>query len=238
MIEWNIQSRSKACQACAKAFADKAPYFTLLFQHRHHLERLDVCPQCWASQYSQGAMDRKGFISFWQGVFNVPPPPPPEPVPKENVESMLRRLCESNEPEHIGVRYVLAVMLERKRLLKIKSQVQEDGQRVFLYEHVRSGDVFSIVDPNLQLDQLEQVQHQVMALLEHGPEALAKPLAPADSTSTTENPSPGVDESPVSDPPDAAEDSTEGPSQGQAHEEMTAVESPKPVVSETADNRT
>ena len=59
-------------------------------------------------------------------------------------------------------------MLERKRLLKIKEQIIRDGQRVFIYEQPGTGDVFTIIDPALQLNQLEQVQHDVAHLLEHG----------------------------------------------------------------------
>lgn len=59
-------------------------------------------------------------------------------------------------------------MLERKRLLKVKEQILREGQRVFIYEQPATGDVFTIADPNLKLDQLEQVQRDVVALLEHG----------------------------------------------------------------------
>jgi len=71
-------------------------------------------------------------------------------------------------------------MLERKRVLKIKEQLVRDGQRVFIYEQPKTGDLFTITDPNLQLDQLEQVQRDVAALLEHGlnPPATEQP-APA-----------------------------------------------------------
>ena len=59
-------------------------------------------------------------------------------------------------------------MLERKRLLKVKEQFVRDGQRVFVYEQPGTGDLFTIIDPALQLNQLEQVQHDVASLLEHG----------------------------------------------------------------------
>ena len=69
-------------------------------------------------------------------------------------------------------------MLERKRLLKVKEQLVRDGRRVFVYEDPRTGDVFTIIDPDLQLDQLEQVQRDVGTLLEHGLNPPA-PAAPA-----------------------------------------------------------
>ena len=59
-------------------------------------------------------------------------------------------------------------MLERKRILKVKEQIVRDGKRVFIYEQPGTGDVFTIADPDLHLDQLEAVQRDVAALLEHG----------------------------------------------------------------------
>jgi hypothetical protein len=60
------------------------------------------------------------------------------------------------------------VMLERKRILKVKEQIVRDGQRVFIYEQPKTGDIFTIADPNLRLDQLEEVQRDVAMLLEQG----------------------------------------------------------------------
>ena len=178
MNEWNIQSRAHACEACAKPFADRQPYHTLLYDERQeHLRRMDVCDACWQSQFSDGARERKGFVSHWQGVFEVPPPVT-EAIQKDTAETLLRKLVEQNDPQHAPAAYILAVMLERKRLLKIKEQIKRDGQRVFVYEHPKSGDTFTITDPNLHLGQLEQVQHDVAQLLEHG----LNPPAPAGET--------------------------------------------------------
>jgi hypothetical protein len=183
MNEWNIQSRSHGCQACEKAFIDKQVYHTLLFDEKQDFRRLDICEPCWQAQYSQGASERKGFVSYWHGVYQAPPPAPPEAIQKENAESLLRKLIELNDAKYAAVGFILAVMLERKRLLKVKEQFVRDGQRIFIYEHPKSGDLFTIPDPNLQLTQLEQVQHDVAALLEHGfnpaPDAPPGPAAPA-----------------------------------------------------------
>lgn len=196
MTEWNIQSRAHACEACGKAFADKETYHTLLFDEKAGFRRSDVCQACWQKQYSLGARDRKGFVSYWHGVFEAPPPPS-DPIQRETAESLLRKLIELNDPHYIPAAYILAVMLERKRLLKIKEQILRDGERVFIYEQAKSGDLFTIVDPKLQLDQLESVQHDVAALLEHGlnppvsapePAVLAPAEAPAPAPAQPEPP--------------------------------------------------
>ena len=207
MIEWNIQSRGHSCQACHKVFADQESFHTLLFDHRHSYERLDICQDCWTAQYSQGATERKGFVSYWQGIYKAPPAAPPEAIRRENAESLLRKLLERKEPSHAGALFILAVMLERKRLLKVKAQLTENGQRAFVYEHAETGDLFTIPDPHLQLDQLQEVQKDVAQLLEHG---LTSPAPTSSSTPSTDPaPPPGPlpePESPL--PPPATTEAT------------------------------
>lgn len=175
ITEWNIQSRSHACQTCNAGFADKQPYHTLLFDERSGFARIDVCIDCWETQYSQGANDKKDFVSQWQGVYHAPPPPGVEAIQKETAETLLRKLLETKDPKHASACYILAAMLERKRMLKVQSQLKDNGRRVFVYEHAKTGDIFTIADPELQLDQLEAVQHEVSMLLERGLETPAAP---------------------------------------------------------------
>jgi hypothetical protein len=211
MNEWNIQSRAHACQSCAKPFHSKQAFHTLLSDEKSELMRLDVCSSCWQQQYSEGASDRKGFISHWHGVYEAPPAAPPDAIQKENAESLLRKLIELNDPKFIPAAYILAVILERKRLLKIKEQIKRDSKRIFVYEQPKTGDIFTITDPDLQLNQLEQVQHDVAQLLEHG----LHPPAEAQTGAAT----------PVGEAPDGA---AEIPSAAPAASEESARDSASP----------
>jgi hypothetical protein len=104
-------------------------------------------------------------------------------------------------------------MLERKRILKVKEQVRPEGQRLFIYEHTKSGDLFTIPDQNLQLnhlDAMEAVQREVALLLEHGldadPNAISTATASATSPSST-RPEPGARAAdPATDPSNEAGD--------------------------------
>jgi len=168
MTEWDIQSRADACTACQRPFADKEAYHTLLSLDAAGYARRDLCATCFA-----GAT-RDGVISYWQGEYKLPPPPPPEAIQKETAETLLRKLVESTDPSHESARYILAVMLERKRILKHRDTVHEDsGAELLVYEHARTGESFTIPDPKLRLDQLAQVQEEVSALL-HPPAESAK----------------------------------------------------------------
>jgi hypothetical protein len=184
MNDWKIQPRASACEACGRPFADKDTYHTFLFEERTELQRFDVCHACWQRQFSDGATERKGFVSYWQGVYQAPPPPT-DPIRRETAESLLRKLIEQNDPRYVPASFILAVMLERKRVLKVKEQIVRDGRRTFVYEQRDTGDVFTIPDPDLKLDQLEEVQRTVAALLEHGlnpPSPAAEPSVAAATT--------------------------------------------------------
>lgn len=166
-MDWNIQSRARSCQECDKDFADREPVHTLLLSGPEAYERVDVCADCWRGQYADGANHRRGFISHWQTT-HIIPLKTPEPIQRESAETLLRKLIELNDPTYTGACFVLAVMLERKRVLKSQARSTDGGRRIIHYEHAQSGDVFNVVDPTLQLDQLESVQRQVSELLEHG----------------------------------------------------------------------
>jgi hypothetical protein len=185
MNEWNIQSRAHACEACGKLFADQQTFHTVLSDERaEDLRRMDVCDACWQNQFSDGARERKGFISHWQTIYEAPAPVA-DIIQKDTAETILRKLIAQNDPRYAPAGYILAVMLERKRILKVKEQIVRDGQRVFIYEQPKTGDIFTIADPNLRLDQLEQVQRDVAQLLENGLNAPAQnEIAPQVSEQT------------------------------------------------------
>jgi hypothetical protein len=159
--EWDIQARGDACSVCEKPFEDRQVcYSTLLFDAEGY-RRMDVCETCCSREQPPNAV-----FSTWQGVYRLPPPGPEEPLKKETAESLLRRLIEAEDESQADVIYILAVMLERKRLLTEKDvQPHESGSLVRVYEHRKTGETFLISDPRLQLDQLEDVQQKVVAML-------------------------------------------------------------------------
>ena len=200
MNDWNIQSRAHACEACAKPFVDRQPYHTLLFDESQDFRRQDVCPECWQTKFSGDGRARTGFLSYWQGLYEAPPPVT-DAIQKETAETLLRKLIEQNDPRYAPAGYILAVMLERKRILKVKEQIIREGKRTFIYEQPKTGDIFTITDPALRLDQLEEVQRDVAALLEHG---LNPPPTVAETALVVEVATPQVEPAAAPQPLDTA----------------------------------
>src|SRR5580704_1571324 len=160
LSEWEIKARSRHCARTQEAFEDGVTIYTLLFRERAGFRREDVSETAW-----QQIKESVAPFSFWKSKFQASPPAPPEPMPKESVEELLRRLVSEDLPEHLNVRYVLAILLERKRILKQVDMRESAEEKFLIYEHVKTGEAFIIPDPRLRLDQLDSVQQEIYSLL-------------------------------------------------------------------------
>lgn len=162
--EWTIQSRAEKCAATDEPFQDGEYFYTLLFDDKDGLRREDLTEAAWKARN-----DNIQPFSFWRSKFEVPPPAAPETLGKQTAEDLLRRYMQADTAQLAAARYLLAVMLERKKLLKeVESKTTADGQLTRIYEHTKTGEVFVIPDPQLRLDQIEQVQQEVASLLGPG----------------------------------------------------------------------
>ena len=160
--EWNIRSRGHVCSACGKPLVDKAPVVSALRETPSGYDRYDCHPECWK------AMERDWEpFSVWDGVYLAPvKEPKSEPVKKEDAGELLRQLIALDDPTMQNVVYVLAVMLERAKILVERdAKTLEDGKIRRVYEDRKQGDTFVILDPRLRLENLAEVQSQVVALL-------------------------------------------------------------------------
>ena len=163
--DWPIKHRADACARTQRPFEPGEQFYTLLFREGDAFRREDLSEEAWASRN-----ENIQPFSFWKSRYEPPPPVPPEPLAKESAEELLRRLLAENNPANANASYVLAVMLERKRVLKqVKKTEETDGRPVLIYEQPKTGDVFIVPDPQLRLDELEHVQEEVSQLLRNAP---------------------------------------------------------------------
>lgn len=158
--EWPIKHRADACARTQRPFEPGEQFYTLLFREGEGFRREDLSEEAWAQRN-----ENIRPFSFWKSRYEPPPAAPPEALAKENAEDLLRRLLGQNDAANANACYVLAVMLERKRVLKQIKADQSEGRPVLIYEHAKSGDVFIVPDVRLRLDELEHVQEEVSQLL-------------------------------------------------------------------------
>ena len=171
---WSVRKCAKECSKCEKEFVDRESLFSMLSFDDGEYVRHDFCAACWDK-------DAPG-LSSWKTVFIVPPPPAEEAVKKENAESLLRKLLAKENEEDLNAIFILTVMLERKKIfVERDTQKAEDGRKLRIYEHKKTGESFMVTDPQLKLDELEHVQEEVVVLLGGQPRnAEPEPESPAE----------------------------------------------------------
>lgn len=160
--EWNLRACADQCAACPRKFADREAVMSRLRFTPDGYLREDYCAACWPGRQPGPEAE----VSAWAASWIAPAPPAPEPLRKETAESLLRELMETDDPSRRNVIFILAVMLERRRILAEREvQLQPDGRKIRVYEHKQTGESFVVPDPQLRLREIETVQREVMELL-------------------------------------------------------------------------
>ena len=187
---WHVRSRARNCAATDRPFTDGETIVTALFpdpESSGYLRR-DYALEAW----NERAGDAEAPFSFWRTTYAAPADHgDADPVKKLSADELLARLVEEDEDHTENTRYILAVMLERQRVLReTDSQRTADGI-IRVYENRKTGDIFIVRDPNIPLDQVEAVQMEVMVLLENnGRRPEPELLEPADQPDQSDQLSP------------------------------------------------
>jgi len=163
---WHVRSRSRECAATHRAFLDGETIVTALYpdpQSSGYLRR-DICLEAWSDLPG----DAESPFSFWQTTFVAPADADhPHPVEKLSPEEILHRLIAEDDDHTENTRYILAVMLERKKLLRETDSQRTPNGILRVYEHRKTGEVYLIRDPDIPLAQVEAFQNEVITLLEN-----------------------------------------------------------------------
>lgn len=163
---WHIKSRAHQCGVTGKHFDDGETIVAAIFPDPESSGwlRRDYSLDGWA----QRGEEEGDLFSQWKTIYKAPVATEKVAVSKESPIDLLRRLVEEDEEHTETVRFILAVMLERQKVLVEKDTQQVSSGILRVYEHRKEGDVFLIRDPNVALDQVEAMQQEVIDLLESG----------------------------------------------------------------------
>ena len=64
---------------------------------------------------------KENFISQWKGIIQITPSVvKSDSVQRDKIEVLLRSIIAQNSSKYKNASYILAIMLERKRILKVK----------------------------------------------------------------------------------------------------------------------
>ena len=161
---WSIKSRARECVESGNAFQSGQKIRAAIFpdpESSGYL-RKDYTIEAWGNREGE-----ENPFSCWITTYEPPvTEEKAEDVVEDDPETLLKRLVDEEEEHMENARYILAVMLERKKLLR-ETDTQEIPSGILrIYEHRKSGDVYIIKDPQISLTDVDRVQEEVRQLLD------------------------------------------------------------------------
>jgi hypothetical protein len=153
------------CAVSGRTIAAGERFMAAVRETSAGLERIDVAPEHWE------AFDRSGLLAFWQTVMPRGEEKKKVFVDDEVLGTLFERLADATEPAKIHFRFVLGLILMRKRLVLYDSTRHEEapdgsGPRdVWVVRMKGREDKLDLVDPKLDERQVMEVSQQLGEIL-------------------------------------------------------------------------
>jgi len=123
------------------------------------LVRIDYAAEMWPGSPPDA-------IAHWSGRMPTTDKPRKLVVNDDMLLGCFDRLKDSTDPDGMNFRYVVALLLMRRKRFRFEDVFRDtDGRDVLLLKDVKGGTVQRVVDPRLTDDQIAHVQTEVFRVL-------------------------------------------------------------------------
>jgi hypothetical protein len=183
-MDWNIRETSLHCSACTREFQEGEEVFCALFDRVTTFERRDYCTACWPPQ------DASGVYSRWQRLMPHREKPVTKHVNAEVVYDFFRKLEGEMDRLKQCFRYVLGLMLMRKKVLKFKGVERGDGGEGLRLTDPHTGVEYLVPDPILTEAEVTSLTEEIGKILNISFEAGSGPASSPPPSPDTAKPAP------------------------------------------------
>jgi hypothetical protein len=160
--DYQIQPNTRRCAASGRELNPGETYFSVLLDEAGKFVRKDYSKEAWQGPPS-------GAFSFWQGKVPVRGKRRPTAATFRLDDDLLLdcfiRLEDATEPGRLSFRYVLGLLLLRRKRFKLEGLDEDAGRQVMTFRCLRTGARHLVVDPGLSDGELEVVQDDVFQAL-------------------------------------------------------------------------
>ena len=159
MQEWEIDRPLGQCCGTGRKIEAGEEYFAALVETEDGLQRRDFCADYWQSK-------KPDVFCYWKSKLPKPDQKKQIFVDDEMLMAFFERLERESEQEKINFRFVLALVLMRKRRLKYDSSRVEDDKEVWRLRIAGEKQFVDVVNPHLDEEQIEQLSSQIGEILQ------------------------------------------------------------------------
>ncbi len=157
--EWNIEKPLGQCCGTGQKIQPGQEYIAALVQTDQGLQRRDYCIQFWDQH-------KPPVYCYWKTRLPTGEPKKQLFIDDGMLMAFFERLAEETDPEKLNFRFVLALVLMRRRRLKYDSTYTVGGQDIWRLRITGTTDDFvEVVDPHLSEEQIEQLSSQITQIL-------------------------------------------------------------------------
>lgn len=122
-------------------------------------ERLDISMDAWAD------FDKTGVLGFWQTTMPRPESKKKLFVDDEVLCGLFERLAETTEQAKLNFRFVLGLILMRKRMLVYEETRYDSGREIWSVRFKGREDRLDLLNPKLDEQQVAEVSQQLGEIL-------------------------------------------------------------------------
>ena len=159
MADWQVYKPLGQCSATGEPIASGEEYYGALIETPEGFERRDYCVAYWEKEKPE-------VFCYWKTRLPHPEQKKQIFVDDNMLMAFFERLAEETEPEKMNFRYVLALVLMRKRRLKYNATDQKDGQEIWRLRVTGENRIVNVVNPHLDEQQIEQLSSQIGKVLQ------------------------------------------------------------------------
>ena len=158
-MDWDIGKSSIGCAACGAGFDDGQELFSALYDKIEGFIRRDYCARCWETA------DQGEAFSFWRTRQPEKGAKVRRFVDDDTLMDFFARLAGQEGRLKRNFRYVLALLLMRKKLLKYKESVSGEGGEELVLVEPKSAEEHRVYNPQLTEEELGQVHDEIGQVL-------------------------------------------------------------------------
>lgn len=158
MEQWQVQRSEGVCAGTGRKLEPGEGYYAALIDKQDCFERRDYCREYWQEH-------EPAVYSFWKTRIPVAAQKKKLFVDDEVLINFFERLAGENEPLKVNFRFVLALVLMRKRLLKYEDTRRVNSQEIWSMRFVKQQKIHDVVNPQLGEEQIEEVSRQLSGIL-------------------------------------------------------------------------
>ncbi len=159
MAEWEIKKPLGQCSGTGRLIEPGQDYFAALIETDHGLERRDFFTEFWQNE-------KPNVYCYWKASLPHPDQKKQLFVDDEMLMSFFERLADDTETEKLNFRFVLALVLMRKRRLKYDSSSAENGQEIWRLKVTGEKQTVDVINPQLDQQQIDQLSSQIGQILQ------------------------------------------------------------------------